>query len=83
MVPVKYGESESALDVFTHMPRRSRPVGLSATGSFDIDFSVLGGLPDRGGFVVDGVQAATEVQLIMELDSRATGTRPTWISRCH
>jgi hypothetical protein len=82
MVPVKYGESESALDVFTHMPRRSRPVGLSATGSFDIDFSVLSGLPDRGGFVVDGVQAATEVQLIMELDSRATGTRPTWISRC-
>jgi len=81
-MPVRYGESESTVATFLNTPRQTRPVGLSAAGAFDVDFSVLDTLPQQGGFGADDPAPATEVQLVLEIDSRASGTRPTWVSRC-
>jgi hypothetical protein len=81
-MPVRYGESEATLTTFMNTPRQTRPVGLSAAGAFDIDFSVLSSLPQQGALGLNDPAPATEVQLVLEIDSRASGTRPTWVSRC-
>lgn len=82
-MPVRYGESEATLTTFQKTPRQTRPVGLSAAGSFDIDFSVLNTLPQAGALGINDPAPATEVQLVLEIDSRASSLRPTWVSRCH
>jgi subtilisin-like proprotein convertase family protein len=82
-MPVRYGESEAALTTFQATLRQTRPVGLSAAGMFDIDFSVLNTLPQAGALAPNDPVPATEIQLILELDSRASGSRPTWVQRCH
>jgi hypothetical protein len=81
-LPVRYGESDLAVRTFRDTPRQTRPIGLSASGIFDLDFSVLGTLPQHGQFDPDDIAPVTEVHLVLELDSRAVGTRPTWIHRC-
>lgn len=81
-LPVRYGETEAALTTFLAAPRQTRPVGLSAMGVFDVDFAVLAGLPGHGAFDATDPFPATEIQLIMEIDSRASSARPTWVSRC-
>ncbi|MGN6104311.1 MAG: hypothetical protein ACTHU0_04345, partial [Kofleriaceae bacterium] len=81
-LPVRYGDTDDTLTTFLSTPRQTRPVGLSAAGSFEIDFSILSTLPRAGGFGLDDSRPATEIQLVLELDSRASATRPTWISRC-
>jgi hypothetical protein len=81
-LPVRYGESEASLTTFLNTPRQTRPVGLSAAGAFDIDFSVLSTLPQQGGLGANDPAPATEIQLVLEIDSRASGTLPTWVSRC-
>jgi hypothetical protein len=70
--------------VFAASPRQTRPVGLSASGTFDLDFSVLDTLGVTGGFDAnDPVAEATDVVLLLEIDSRASATQPTWVDRCH
>ncbi|MGN6111282.1 MAG: FG-GAP-like repeat-containing protein [Kofleriaceae bacterium] len=81
-MPVRYGVSGAALTTFEATARQTRPVGLSATGSFNIDFSILDTLPDAGRLGADNPSPATEVFLLLEIDSAANGTRPTWVSRC-
>jgi hypothetical protein len=81
-LPVRYGENEAAVTTFNATPRQTRPVGLSANGAFDLDFSILNTLPAHGHFDANDTFPVTEVALVMELDSRATGTRPTWVRRC-
>jgi hypothetical protein len=83
-LPVRYGESETAQTTFLAGPRQTRPVGLSASGTFDVDFSVLVDLAGHGGFDHDTSVShpPSAVQLIMEIDSRQSGTFPTWVSRC-
>jgi hypothetical protein len=81
-LPVRYGEPEATVSTFLNTPRQTRPVGLSASGEFDVDFSVLGSLPQQGALGADDPAPATEIQLVLEIDSRASATRPTWVSRC-
>lgn len=81
-MPVLYGETYAALTTFQNAPRQTRPVGLSAAGSFDIDFSLLDTLPQAGALGADDPAPATEVQLVLEIDSRASSIKPTWVSRC-
>jgi len=52
------------------------------TGGFDFDFSILDTLPSHGQFDLNDAFPITEVVLVMELDSRAVGERPTWVNRC-
>jgi hypothetical protein len=88
VLPVRYGEDEATVTTFQATPRQTRPVGLSASGAFDVDFSVLDTLPNHGEFDLDDGHGhanpfpVTGVQLVMELDSRAVGTGPTWVNRC-
>jgi hypothetical protein len=82
-LPVRYGESDAALSVFGATPRQGRPIGLSASGTFDLDFSVLDSLPHDGQFDAGDAFPVTEVQLIMELDSRAVAAPgASWVKRC-
>jgi hypothetical protein len=83
-LPVRYGETEQAVHTFGATPLQTRPVGLSASGSFDVDFSILDTLPQHGAFDANDPLPVTEVQLVMELDSRAVATdeRPAWVKRC-
>lgn len=81
-VPVRYGENEAAVQTFLSSPRQQRPIGLSATGGFDFDFSILDRLPSSGQFNLNDPFPVTEVALVMELDSRAVGDRPAWVNRC-
>ena len=83
-LPVRYGEYEQAWSMFDTIPVRTRPVGLSAAGTFDIDFSILKTLDAEAGFVDpdNGHSVVTDVALVMELDSRASSTLPTWLQRC-
>lgn len=81
-LPVRYGENEATLDTFRATPRQARPIGLSASGSFDLDFSVLNTLTKHGQFDPSDPFPVTAINLVMELDSRAVGDRPTWVKRC-
>lgn len=81
LVPVIYGETTAALTNFLATPRQTRPVGLSPTGAFDIDFSVLDTLANSG-FQPSNEFQPSEVALVLELDSRAIGPQPTWVDRC-
>ena len=80
-VPVRYGESEAALTTFLAASRQTRPVGLSPTGQFDLDFSILDTL-SPSGLAPDDPTPATAVSLVLEIDSRAVASRPTWVNRC-
>jgi hypothetical protein len=85
VLPVRYGEDEAAATTFQLTPRQQRPVGLSASGAFDVDFSVLNTLPQHGEFdIQDNRFPIIGIQLVMELDSRAVGANdvPTWVNRC-
>jgi hypothetical protein len=79
LVPVRYGEAHEAVTAFQSIPLQTRPVGLSPTGAFDIDFSVLSTLVNSG---FDGDTPPSEVALVLEIDSRAVGEKPTWVDRC-
>lgn len=82
-LPVRYGESEASVaTVRAPHTTTTRPVGLSAVGAFDVDFSVVPSLPQQGGFSPTDDMPATEVQLVLEIDSRASGSLPTWVNRC-
>ena len=80
--PLLYGENEDARTTFLNSPHQTRPLGLSAAGTFDLDFSGINALPNHGHLDHGDSQPVTEIVLVMELDSRAVGSGPSWVSTC-
>ncbi|UJR83960.1 hypothetical protein [Sandaracinus amylolyticus] len=90
-VPVLYGSYTGALSTFVQRAITSGAaelpegaVGLSPFGSMEIDFQGLTSL--RDGALGDGITTqgteATEIVLVMQIDSRSTATPLAWIPQC-
>jgi hypothetical protein len=80
-MPIIYGDaSDFARTTFMTAPKFARPLGVSPFGTFWIDFSVLDALSAPSGF--DGPTPATEIVLLMELDSKEVDGPLTWIPVC-
>jgi len=78
----RYGDDgRGALTDFATAPRTVRPVGLSPFGTFDLDFRVLDQLHNTG-FESTNAAPATEIVLMLEVDSRAVGSVVSGVRRC-
>jgi hypothetical protein len=77
MIPVIYGEPSDALQRFAASGSWARPVGISPFGRLTFDMRQLAHIRDRAGFD----DAATEVVLVMELDSQGVSWMD-WVETC-
>lgn len=73
-----YGVKDTAINVFRTHASATRPVGLSPFGTFRIDFSALDTMPAPTGLD----EEASEMVLVMELDSRQVTRGLDWIGVC-
>ncbi|AKF03566.1 hypothetical protein [Sandaracinus amylolyticus] len=90
-IPVLYGSYTGALSTFVQRAITSGAaelpegaVGLSPFGSMEIDFQGLQQL--RSGALGDGITTpgteATEIVLVMQIDSRSTAAPLSWVPQC-
>ncbi len=91
-IPIIHGEPDEALELFHNLPRPERLVGLSPFTHFDVNFAALAQLRAQPGnedgfrqldpFTGEETFVATEVMLVMELDSRGVGAPMQGVDVC-
>lgn len=90
-IPILYGTYTGALSTFVDRVLGSSstvlpegPAGLSPFGEIEINFEGLEDL--RGGMLGDGITTpgseATELVLVMQVDSRSTAQPLSWVPQC-
>ncbi len=90
-IPILYGTYTGALSTFVDRVLGSSstvlpegPAGLSPFGELEINFEGLEDL--RGGMLGDGITTpgseATELVLVMQVDSRSTAQPLSWVPQC-
>lgn len=82
-VTVVSSEPDAAVRAFTEHGGWAHPVGLSPFGGMTLDFSAITKSPDMAGLVNDfGDNVASEIIVVMELDTRYSAEPLSWVTSC-